>query len=311
MQPAQTQVIICDKAVEERYAKPIQQCFLDAGMTCYLLSFPGGETHKTREQKQALENEMFMLNCHRDTCIIAIGGGVTTDLAGFVAATFCRGLPLVYMPTTLLSMVDASIGGKTGVNTRFGKNLIGSFYQPNAVFIDPMSLRTLSKKQLRIGMAEVIKHALLVDPDFLETVAQSSEKVFSVDLAFLSNMIAKNAEIKAAIIEKDEYDHGMRQLLNIGHSIGHALESVSDYSLSHGDAVSLGLVAEAHIAELLGIADAGYRKKLITLLKKYKLPTRLLTPYNHDEIIKALQHDKKKSRRRFMYGPVIGVWSAV
>ena len=296
-----TQVIICDCALEELYGKVLQKRFIDAGFNCYLLIFPGGENKKTRKQKQLLEDQMLALGCTRDTCVIAIGGGVTTDIAGYIAATYNRGVPIVYIPTSLLAMVDASIGGKTGVNTAYGKNLIGAFYQPSAVFIDPAVLKTLPRIELISGMAEVIKHALLADKALFEALSKSKEKVFEVDVAFLSKMISTNCEIKKTIVEEDEREKGKRQWLNLGHTIAHGLESASKHKLNHGKAVALGLLIEMQIAVELNIAKPQLLSELRELLAIYELPTKLPKSIDINACMDALKLDKKNRGKEIYF----------
>src|SRR3990167_800609 len=186
---ANTWIIIADAKLTELYAKPLLKKLQQTNSNTYLLNFPACEANKTREQKQLLEDELLRLGCGRDICLIALGGGVTTDLVGFLAATFCRGIPVIYIPTSLLAMVDASIGGKTGVNTPVGKNLIGCFYQPNAVFIDPTVLKTLPKNLFCDGIAEVIKHALLADPQLIQLLQQQAHAILNLDTRLLIEMI--------------------------------------------------------------------------------------------------------------------------
>ena len=186
-----------------------------------LLHIPAGEANKTRETKQKLEDCLFEKNYGRDTCLIALGGGVITDLVGFVAATYCRGIPVMYLPTTLLAMVDASIGGKTGVDTRFGKNLIGAFYQPQAVFMDLSVLTSLPAHEFRNGMVEMLKHGLIKDKNLFRTLQEHAHHMD--EPSFLLDVIYNSCLIKKNIIEQDERDLGIRQLLNFGHTIGHAI----------------------------------------------------------------------------------------
>ncbi len=280
-------VIIADENVLEQYAKPLQKI-----LHCHLLSITATETHKTREQKQLLENELFALGCNRDTGLIALGGGITTDLVGFVAATFARGLPLIYIPTTLLAMVDASVGGKTGVNTEHGKNLIGSFYPPNAIFIDPNVLTTLPKHLFYDGMAEVIKHALIADVELFHWLQDNVENILNLDMDTLVTLIQKNIAIKQHIVTQDEKEQGIRQLLNLGHTIAHGLEIASGYQLSHGQAVGLGLIAELFIATKMELCDATLLEQTKKLLHRYHLPTQI-TAYPLSTMLDALKFDKK------------------
>jgi 3-dehydroquinate synthase len=296
---ANTIIIIVDKHIEDLYGKNLLQLFRKANIETYLLVFAGGEEHKTRETKQELENKMFELGLGRDTCIIALGGGITTDIAGFTAATYNRGIPVVYVPTTLLSMVDASIGGKTAVNTPYGKNLIGAFYQPKAVFIDVDLLKTLPENEFKNGMVEIIKHAIIKDAEYFNFLENNIEAIIKNEFYVLEKIIAASCRIKKQIIEQDERDYGIRQILNFGHTIGHALEQVSNYQLSHGNAVALGIIAESYISMRLGfLADADF-ERIKLILQNYKIPVTLqMDDYSKDDIKKILLLDKKAIKRQ-------------
>jgi 3-dehydroquinate synthase len=296
---ANTIVIIVDKHIEDLYGKNLLQLFRKANIETHLLVFAGGEEHKTREAKQELENKMFELGLGRDTCIIALGGGITTDIAGFTAATYNRGIPVIYIPTTLLSMVDAGIGGKTAVNTPYGKNLIGAFYQPKAVFIDVDLLKTLPENEFKNGMVEIIKHAIIKDAKYFDFLQKNIAPILKHESNILEQMIATSCQIKKQIIEQDEKDYGIRQILNFGHTIGHALEQASNYQLSHGDAVALGIIAESYISMRLGfLADSNF-KKIQLILQDYKIPVALQNNnYSKDDIKKILLLDKKAVKRQ-------------
>ncbi|MDA9271809.1 3-dehydroquinate synthase, partial [bacterium] len=233
-------VIITDTNLVNSLGIQLQQQLQQQGLQALLLACPAGEIHKTRETKQQLEDELLARQYGRDTCLIALGGGVVTDLVGFLAATYCRGLPVIYVPTTLLAMVDASIGGKTGVNTPHGKNLIGTFTQPQAVFMDINTLNTLPENEWHNGMAEMIKHSLIADATIFKLLQQNVEKIIQRDAIFLIDMIHASCLIKKNIVEQDEQEQGLRQLLNFGHTIGHAIETIEHYRLSHGEAVAIG-----------------------------------------------------------------------
>ena len=299
---ASTWVIIADEALLTLYAKPLQQALQQTNPHCHLLSFAACEANKTREQKEILEDELFYLGCGRDTCLIALGGGITTDLVGFIAATFCRGIPVIYIPTSLLAIVDASIGGKTGVNTPIGKNLIGSFYQPSAVFIDPLVLNSLPKHLFYDGMAEVIKHALLADNILIELLQTQTAAILNLEPAVLTTMITHSLQVKKQLVEVDEKElTGPRQLLNLGHTLAHALETVSNYQLSHGQAVSIGLVIETELALKLGICQPALLTLITALLFLYQLPTQLPKHYPLSGLIAALSHDKKNKAQQIHF----------
>jgi 3-dehydroquinate synthase len=259
-----------------------------------LLTFPAGEQHKTRATKELLEDKMLAQQFGRDSCVIALGGGVVSDVAGFIAATYMRGVPVIYIPTTLLAMVDASIGGKTGIDTPYGKNLIGTFTQPKAVFSDINFLATLPEPVFKEGLVETIKHALIADKDFFT-------KLFSTPLSslqqaeFLQEMIYISCDIKRRVVETDEREeNGQRQLLNFGHTIGHALETVSDYSITHGAAVAVGIAAESYLSHRLGLLTHEALVKILAVFAHHQISIKLSAArFNKTAIKDKLLLDKK------------------
>jgi len=252
-----------------------------------------GERSKTRRRWADLIDRLLAMGYGRDTAIIAFGGGVVGDLGGFVAATFLRGVPWLAVPTTLLAMVDASIGGKTGVDTPFGKNLVGAFHPPAAVVADSLTLRTLPEPVFRAGLAEAVKHGLVADAAFLEWLGREAEAITRRDDATLARLIHRAAEIKAEIVSADEFEAGQRAALNAGHTVAHAIELVSGYAVPHGEAVAIGLLAEAALAVELGRADAELPEALEGLLKRLGLPTILPPEFQVDDLLRAMEHDKK------------------
>src|SRR4051812_28720399 len=239
------------------------------------LTFPPGEASKTRDQWARLTDELLRRGFGRDSGIIALGGGVAGDLAGFVAATYMRGVPYLQTPTTLLAMLDASVGGKTGVDTPQGKNLIGAFHPPVAVLADPMTLMTLPEREYRGGLAEAVKHGLIADRAYFEWIEAESAALTRQEPAAVTQLIRRSIQIKAEVVSDDEREAGRRAILNAGHTIGHALEQVSGYLIPHGEAVALGLIAECELAEGLGIAPRGLRDRVAALLSRLGLPRRL------------------------------------
>lgn len=287
-------VIIADQNVSDLYGKSLLTYFKKNRIKTHLLSFKGGEKSKTRKTKEQLENAMLKFGCNRDTCIVAVGGGITTDIAGFIASTYCRGIPVIYVPTSLLAMVDASIGGKTGVDTPYGKNLIGTFYQPKAVFIDINTLKTLPDKEFKNGLVELIKHAVIRDKELFYFLLENVAKIKNLSEPNLVKVILTSCKIKKAIVEYDEKDFGVRQLLNFGHTIGHALERVSNYRLSHGKAVAFGIIAESYMTLKLGILSQDVFEKIKDMFKKYNISVGMLgKSYDKKAIKKALLMDKK------------------
>jgi 3-dehydroquinate synthase len=243
-----------------------------------------------------LTDQMLGRGYVRDSAVIALGGGVVGDLAGFVAATFMRGIPVVQVPTTLVAMVDASIGGKTAVDTFAGKNLVGAFHPPAAVLIDPQLLATLPLRELRAGFAEIIKHGVIADEPYLFRVASSASELLSADGAMSDRMVSlivRSVEIKADVVSRDEREEGLRKVLNFGHTIGHAVEMVSGYSLLHGEAVAIGMALESRLAELLGLAQTGTAATVIRTLQAAGLPTDLPKECGPEAVMDAMRSDKK------------------
>lgn len=257
------------------------------------LELPSGERHKNREWWTRLSDALLDLGADRRSCIVAVGGGVTTDLAGFVAATFLRGIPWVAVPTTTLAMCDAAIGGKTGVDTPHGKNLVGAFHQPRVVVADPRVLASLPDSTFRDGLAETVKHAAIADAPLFAWLEDATEALLTRTEDALGRMLGASMAIKAAVVSGDEHERGRRAILNAGHTIGHAIEHASHYRLAHGAAVSIGLVAETRIGERLGRTDPGTADRLATLLGRLGLP--ILPPEGLDRALfrAALAQDKK------------------
>jgi 3-dehydroquinate synthase len=270
--------ILVDSSIANTYGVEIQK-----KLGYDLLSVPSGEIFKTRETKQMLEDELLKRKLGKDTVLIALGGGVTTDLVGFLASTYMRGVPLVLIPTTLLAMVDAAIGGKTGVNTPFGKNSIGSFYLPKAIFIDLRWMQTLPTKELKNGLAEILKYGLIADPSIWAKCSNWEKE--------LKSLIEASIQCKLNIVQQDpEEKRGLRRILNFGHTIGHALELVSNYQIPHGEAVALGCMAESYLSAQLGYLSS---KDLNSILQLYRN-----LGYNHKKfdpkaLKEALLFDKK------------------
>jgi 3-dehydroquinate synthase len=257
------------------------------------LTFPPGEASKTREQWARLTDALLAQGFGRDGGIVALGGGVAGDLAGFVAATYMRGLPYVQVPTSLLAMLDASVGGKTGVDTPEGKNLIGAFHPPAAVLADPRALATLPERDYRGGMAEAVKHGLIADAEYFAWMEREVDALIHGNERALVHLVRRSVEIKAEIVSGDERETGRRAILNAGHTVAHALEHATAYGLPHGEAVALGLVAECALAEGLGVAPAGLGKRVAGLLGQLGLPVRLAAPLDPEQVVRAMGSDKK------------------
>jgi 3-dehydroquinate synthase len=264
--------------------------------TADILTIPAGESNKTRETWARLTDEMLAKRCGRDSAVIALGGGVVGDLAGFVAATFMRGVPVVQIPTTLVAMVDASIGGKTAVDTPLGKNLVGAFHPSTVVLVDSQLLGTLSLREMRAGFAEIVKHGVIADEVYLREIASRASEVLTASGSTSDSMlslIVRSVEIKADVVSRDEREEGLRKVLNFGHTIGHAVEMVSGFSLLHGEAVAIGMALESKLAEQIGLAQTGTAATVARTLQAAGLPTALPPDFEGEAVMEAVQSDKK------------------
>ncbi len=286
-------VIITDHDVRKHYASLVEKALKKKGYNTLLLSFPCGEKSKTNRIKSMLEEKMLAHGCDRECLILALGGGVVGDMAGFVAATFMRGIPYIQIPTTLLAMLDSSVGGKTGIDTPQGKNLIGAFWQPIAVISDIHCLKTLSQKQVINGLIEALKMFLTSDADSLNYLQENLDGILRNDETILINLVHRAVKIKATIVQNDEKEKHQRATLNFGHTVGHALEKLTNYQLLHGYAVALGLLVEAKIAQLMGHLEEKHYQFIKTLLNRLPIVTSELEKFDVDEVIKNTQSDKK------------------
>ena len=290
--PAHHYVVISDSMVAPLYSGELAASLRRHGMVSEH-SVAAGEAQKSRASWARLTDEMLAAGCGRDTTVVALGGGVVGDLAGFVAATYMRGVPVVQCPTSLLAMIDASVGGKTGVDTSAGKNLVGAFHSPVIVMVDVEMLRTLPLLHRRAGLAEAIKHGVIADARYLARIDADLPALLDADPAATLPCVARSVEIKSAVVRADPRERGVRRTLNFGHTLGHALEQVSAYALPHGEAVAIGMVLEARLAERIGVAPAGTADEIARLLQRAGLPHQRPASLEAGAVLEATRVDKK------------------
>ncbi len=299
--------IITDETVGEKYGRELLREFHLCGRECVLLDFPPGENSKQQSVVNALYSQLLDLGIHRKSVIIALGGGVVGDVAGYVAATILRGVRFVQIPTTLLAQVDSSIGGKVGIDHVRGKNLIGAFYQPSYVYTDPDVLRTLDETEFRCGLAEVVKIAAALSAPFFLALERKAPDLRKNNTSALLPIIKQAVGLKAAIVQEDEYETGLRKVLNFGHTIGHAIETASEYRINHGHAVAVGMMMETQIGETLGVTQRGTAERLMRLMRALRIPTKL-PRIDRKKFLSALSADKKgdAAGARFVFPRRIG-----
>ncbi|MFH1438629.1 MAG: 3-dehydroquinate synthase [Pseudomonadota bacterium] len=285
--------VISDRNVAALYGGQLADRLTAKGVPNFIETFPPGDRSKSRETKRKIEDTMISRGVGRDWAVVALGGGVTGDLAGFVAATYMRGIAWLNVPASLLAMVDASIGGKTSVNTMAGKNLVGAFHQPEAVYFSIDLLKTLPGPGWLDGSAEIIKHAVITDRSYFELLEKNMPVTAGSGGRTLTRIIRRSVEIKSDIVERDEKENNLRSILNFGHTIGHAVEAAAGYRLPHGTCVALGMVMEAQISNRLGLLAPGRCERIEALLLKagFRLPRKKIQA---SSILKAMQVDKKK-----------------
>jgi 3-dehydroquinate synthase len=302
--PAHRYAIVSDDTVAALHLEPLRRAIAArAGTPITVATFPEGEAHKSRETWAAVTDRILADGCGRDTTLIALGGGVVGDLAGFVAATYMRGIPWVQVPTTLLAMVDSSVGGKTGVDVPAGKNLVGAFHQPAAVIVDPRFLATLPLRQRRNGLAEVLKHGIIADARHLADALDLAPALLEGDAAnpSIAALIADSIAIKARVVAEDEREGGLRKILNFGHTVGHAVEAGSGFSMLHGEAIAVGMAVEARLAERLGAAEAGTAAAVEGALRAVSLPIGVPRSLAPGALIELMRTDKKARRGRLAF----------
>jgi 3-dehydroquinate synthase len=288
-----TVAIVANTVTEKLYADIARRSLSRAGFNAFVCIIPDGEQHKTLATVEKLYHDLLDAGVDRAGCVVSLGGGVTGDITGFAAATFMRGVQFVQVPTSLLAMLDASVGGKTGVNLPQGKNLVGAFKFPILVLIDTELLETLPYKEIKNGAAEAMKHGIINDPNLFAALANGP-------VSFQPELVARALETKIQIVQQDPYENGRRRVLNLGHTVGHAIERVSQYSIAHGEAVSMGIVAAVRIAINLNKAHTNLLHQVESALASWDLPVTI-PAFKVNEIMQAMIHDKKSVNGKLSY----------
>jgi 3-dehydroquinate synthase len=285
--------VVTDRRVDAAHGDRLRHILGEADIDAPVSALPAGEEHKRLDQIERLCGDFLTAGLDRSGLIIAFGGGVVGDIAGFAAACFMRGLPFIQIPTTIVAQVDSSVGGKTGVNHPLGKNIIGAFHQPSAVVIDMDLLKTLPDREIRAGMAEVIKHAVIADAELFEHIEEHAAAILAKDLDALEYPILRSCEIKSAVVKADEREHGQRANLNYGHTFGHGIEAATGYErFLHGEAVALGMHAAAHLSLMRGLVDEAFVERQKRCIEAYGLPSNW-TELPVDATLEAMKRDKK------------------
>jgi 3-dehydroquinate synthase len=285
--------LIADQNVADHYGGAALASLRSAGAQADLFAFPPGEASKSRSQWARLSDALVDAGIGRDGAVVALGGGVTGDLAGFVAATYMRGIPVVHVPTSLLAMVDASVGGKTAVDVPGGKNLIGAFHAPSLVLVDPETIRSLPVSGRAEGLVEAVKHGLILDAAYLARVQDRVDEVLNGEPSAVQEVVEGSVAIKARVVGKDEKEAGFRQVLNFGHTLGHGLESASGFTLGHGAAVSLGMVLEARLGERIGVTRRGTADRIAEVLSRMGMPVTVPSGLDAEAVLAHVARDKK------------------
>lgn len=286
--------IISNPAVYRLYGKKVLNSIRSSGFDAIPVIIPDGEKYKDISIVQKIYGELLSHRLDRKSALIALGGGVIGDITGFVASTYMRGIDYIQIPTTLLAQVDSSVGGKTGVNHKLGKNMIGTFYQPKLVWIDIDTLKTLPQKELLAGLAEVIKYGVIWDTKLFAFLENNRDKILRLDKKSLAHIIKRSCEIKAEVVSKDEREAGLRAILNYGHTIGHAIETATGYKkYLHGEALAIGMHTEARLAEKLGIVSEKSVREIKSLIDSYCLPSEMPSKIDVNSLLPSMQLDKK------------------
>lgn len=286
-------LILSDTNVGKLYTDKIVGLLKSAGKQPSILLVPAGESSKSLTEAERVYTKAIEVGLDRKSAIVALGGGVVGDLAGFIAATYMRGVPFVQIPTSLLAQVDSGVGGKVAVNHRLGKNLIGAFYQPKRVFIDLSFLSTLPRRELSTGLGEIVKYGAIYDDALFSYLESYAEDVLSMRLSAMEHLIVRSCEIKAEVVSQDERESGLRAILNFGHTIGHAIEKETRYvRYNHGEAVAVGMMGAAYLSREMGMIGDETVERLYGLLKRFSLPVKA-EGCTEDGMFKAIFHDKK------------------
>ncbi|MGH8213696.1 MAG: 3-dehydroquinate synthase [Rhodanobacteraceae bacterium] len=287
-------LIVSDTNVAPLHAERVREAMEGCGVDAAVLALPAGEAHKNLDAVSKIFEALAQLGATRDACVIALGGGVVGDVAGFAAACWMRGIDFIQMPTTLLAMVDSSVGGKTGVDLPAGKNLVGAFHQPRAVITDLDTLATLPQRELRAGFAEVVKAACIGDAGFFAWLEANADALLARDAEALTHAVSICCRFKAGVVARDERESGERALLNFGHTFGHAIETEAGYgALLHGEAVAIGMMLAARLSVRLGVSDDVHTQRLRALLQEIGLPTELPSHLQADAMLDRMRLDKK------------------
>ncbi|GMR13489.1 MAG: 3-dehydroquinate synthase [Gemmatimonadota bacterium] len=309
--PAHRYALISDDTVFNLHGHRVMNLLLARGLSVEPFTFPAGEASKTRDTWAALTDRMLDARFGRDSVVLALGGGVTGDLAGFVAASYMRGVPVVQIPTSLVGMIDASVGGKTGVDTPAGKNLVGAFHPPRLVLADPELIATLPIPERAQGLVEAVKHGAIMDLAYLDDLERSMAVLLEAESVQLTWAVARSVELKAGVVAEDEREAGLRQVLNFGHTLAHAIEAAVSYAVPHGSAVGLGMILEARLGEALGITAPGTSERLLRVVRLLGISEHLPSGAAPGEIMSYLGADKKArgGEARFVLLSELGVIS--
>jgi 3-dehydroquinate synthase len=291
--PAHRYALISDDRVAGLLSAGVLEDARQAGLDVELFTFPQGEENKTRKRWSILTDALLEWGMGRDGAIIAMGGGVTGDLAGFVASTYLRGVPVVQVPTNLVAMIDASVGGKTGVDVRAGKNLVGAFHPPKVVIADPETTVTLDRSQRAQGLAEAVKHGAILDSSYLRSLHDEADALLAGDPVATRAAVERSVHIKAGVVSRDEEESGLREILNFGHTLGHALEAAAGYTIGHGTGVAAGMLLEARLGERLGVTEPGTAEALEDTLSRFDRGEPLRVEGGADVVRSFLRTDKK------------------